>query len=192
MNDRLYRSHDRILAGVAGGLAERLDLDATIVRLIWLLLVPLTGGTALIVYIVMAIIVPEDEAGYQAPNWAAWTPGQPPAPGPAAPGSAVPPTVAPPTTPMTRAEWRAQRHAQRAAWRHEHGTGLSAVIVGAILVLVGVLALVREYVPEFEPDRLWPFLLVGLGVLLVMLAVVRHPHDPRGQARPGAPGGSVR
>ena len=64
MTDRLYRSRDdRILAGVAGGLAENLDVDPSVIRIVWALLVFLTGGIALLVYIVMAIVVPERPEG---------------------------------------------------------------------------------------------------------------------------------
>ena len=70
MDDRLYRSvDDRMLAGVAGGVAERLDADPSIIRVVWALLVVLTGGLALVAYIVMAIVVPDapdDEPGRQA------------------------------------------------------------------------------------------------------------------------------
>ena len=60
MNDRLYRSRDdRMLAGVAGGLAEHWDADPSLIRLVWALLVIFTGGIALIVYIVMALILPD-------------------------------------------------------------------------------------------------------------------------------------
>ena len=60
MNDRLYRSRDdRMLAGVAGGLAEHWDADPSLLRLVWALLVIFTGGIALIVYIVMALILPD-------------------------------------------------------------------------------------------------------------------------------------
>ncbi|MGZ8513006.1 MAG: PspC domain-containing protein [Candidatus Limnocylindria bacterium] len=60
MNGRLYRSRrERMLAGVAGGLAEQWNMDPSLVRLVWALLVPLSGGLALVAYIVMAIIVPE-------------------------------------------------------------------------------------------------------------------------------------
>ena len=53
MNTHLYRSRDdRMLAGVAGGLAELWDADPSLVRILWALLVPLTGGIALVVYIV--------------------------------------------------------------------------------------------------------------------------------------------
>ena len=78
MNGRLYRSRDdRMLAGVAGGLAEYWDADPSLVRIIWALLVLLTGGIALVIYIVMAFIVPdEDELTYTMPT----APTSPPAP----------------------------------------------------------------------------------------------------------------
>ena len=63
MDDRLYRSvDDRMLAGVAGGVAERLDADPSIIRVVWALLIILTGGLALVAYVVMAIVVPEAPA----------------------------------------------------------------------------------------------------------------------------------
>lgn len=67
MAGRLYRSRrDRMLAGVAGGLAEMWGADPSLVRIIWALLVILTGGAALLVYIVMAIVVPDEDAVYGA------------------------------------------------------------------------------------------------------------------------------
>ena len=50
MNERLYRSRDdRMLAGVAGGLAEMWDADPSLVRIVWALLVFVTGGFAFFV-----------------------------------------------------------------------------------------------------------------------------------------------
>jgi phage shock protein C len=62
MSTRLYRSRrDRMLAGVAGGLAEIWGADVALVRIIWALLVVFTGGVALLIYIVMAIVIPDEE-----------------------------------------------------------------------------------------------------------------------------------
>jgi phage shock protein C len=65
--ERLYRSrHDRMLAGVAAGVADALDADPSLVRIAWALLVIFTGGIAFVVYVVMAIVVPEAPAGSNA------------------------------------------------------------------------------------------------------------------------------
>jgi phage shock protein PspC (stress-responsive transcriptional regulator) len=48
---------DRKIAGVCGGLAEYFDLDPTLLRVVWVLLV-LFAGTGLLAYIVMWIVVP--------------------------------------------------------------------------------------------------------------------------------------
>ncbi len=56
---KLYRSRDnRVLCGVCGGIGEYLDVDPTIIRLLCLLLG--FTGTGLFVYIVAAIIIPEE------------------------------------------------------------------------------------------------------------------------------------
>ena len=61
---RLYRTTSkspagRHLAGVCGGLAEYLDIDPTLVRLAFVALT-LMGGPGLLLYIIMAVVVPEE------------------------------------------------------------------------------------------------------------------------------------
>ncbi len=59
---RLYRStEERMFAGVCGGIAEYLDVDPTLVRLVFAALV-LMGGPGIVVYIVLMLIVPEEPA----------------------------------------------------------------------------------------------------------------------------------
>jgi phage shock protein C len=58
VNRRLYRCREnRVLAGVASGVAEFFGLDPTLVRVLWFLSV-FVGGVSLLVYIGLAIIVP--------------------------------------------------------------------------------------------------------------------------------------
>ncbi len=84
MNDRLYRSRDeRMFAGVAGGLGERFDIDPSLVRVLWVVLTVLSGGIFLLIYIVMALVVPE--ATSRRDHWAGWTPSAAGTPG-AVPG----------------------------------------------------------------------------------------------------------
>ena len=58
MNRRLSRCREnRMLAGVAGGLAEYTGLDPSLVRILWLVSV-FFWGAGVLLYIAMAIIVP--------------------------------------------------------------------------------------------------------------------------------------
>ena len=56
---KLYRSRNqRMVAGVCGGLADYFNIDATVVRVLFLIL-SVFGGTGLVIYLVMWIIVPD-------------------------------------------------------------------------------------------------------------------------------------
>jgi len=59
---RLTRSRDRMLGGVAGGLAEYFDFDPTVMRLLIVLAVLLSGGAVILAYLVMWIVIPEESA----------------------------------------------------------------------------------------------------------------------------------
>src|SRR3970282_2200143 len=83
MRDRLYRSrNDRVLFGVAGGVADWLDVDPALVRIVFAL--PLfAGGIGFLLYIIMAIVVPEEPAHVGPPPM----PGEAPAMPAAEPGA---------------------------------------------------------------------------------------------------------
>ena len=57
---KLYRSkRNKIIFGVCGGIGEYLDVDPTLVRLLWLLL-SLLHGIGIIGYVIAWIIIPEE------------------------------------------------------------------------------------------------------------------------------------
>ena len=60
MEKKLKRSNNKVLAGVCGGLAEYLGMDATIVRVIYALLV-LFGGVGILLYLILALLMPQAE-----------------------------------------------------------------------------------------------------------------------------------
>jgi phage shock protein C len=182
-----------MLAGVAGGLAETWDVDPSVVRLVWALLVIFTGGIALLVYIIMAIVVPDEDVVYP-PTAAQPVPAAPPvATDPdgaasdtgaatAAAAATVPPGAAAPApgtlwgpAPSTAAEARAARRQARAERRATGGVGgfPAAVILGLILVAVGGFFLLEQWIPSFDWDWFWPLLLVGIGVVLLIGALTR-------------------
>ncbi len=59
-NKRLFRDpDDKVIAGVASGVAAYFNVDPTFMRIAFVILALITGGTAIIVYLIMAVIVPE-------------------------------------------------------------------------------------------------------------------------------------
>lgn len=60
MEKKLYRSRsDKKVAGVCGGLAKYLNIDPTVVRLIWAIVV-VCGGAGLLAYLICALVIPEE------------------------------------------------------------------------------------------------------------------------------------
>ena len=168
--NRLYRSpDDRIIAGVAGGLAESYDLDPALVRVGWAFLMLVTGGLFLLLYIVMAIVVPLRPA-----NMTLWeTAAQSPLPGPDAAGGVAPTgpaggsfgvPPAPGSAPIPNYYYRRHR---------ERRDGSAAFVLGAILIVVGGYFLFRPYVPAIDWDLIWPLIVIGGGALLVIAAISR-------------------
>ena len=146
MNDRLYRSPtDRVLAGVAGGLAVWLNLDPSLVRVAWVLLGIVSGGVFVLVYIVMMIIVPLPPAG--------WIPRPRDA---AAPGPGDAPQWTTPPAPSTHEAWSAA----------------PGILFGIVLIVLGSWFLARRYV-NVDWDVVWPFIVIGLGFLLMLTAAAR-------------------
>lgn len=151
MRERLYRSRDdRMLFGVAGGMAEWLDLDASIVRLVWALLI-VAGGVGLLLYVIAAIVVPEAPFAPAGAAGAGATTGTGPSPG-------------------SEQSWREARRARRAARRENRNPG---VVFGVILVLLGTWFLVRHYLPAFDMSWFLPGMLIVVGVVLVAGALGR-------------------
>lgn len=58
---RLYKSKkEKMIDGVCGGIAEYLNADPSIIRLVWVLLT-LAGGCGIILYIICAIVLPDED-----------------------------------------------------------------------------------------------------------------------------------
>lgn len=150
---KLHRSNrDKMLAGVAAGLGEYFDIDPTIVRLAFVL-TAFAGGTGLIAYIVLAIIMPlEGSEG-------------------AHPRDIVRENISDiersarelgetfsDEAPISSAEVE-ERKAQRRR------------TAGIILIALGVLFLLSNlnvFVWWMTWDRLWPLVLVAIGIAILM------------------------
>ena len=58
---KLLRALDnRMVCGVCGGIGKYFNVDPTLVRLIWVLASFVGAGSGLLIYIIVAIIIPEE------------------------------------------------------------------------------------------------------------------------------------
>ena len=165
MTDRLYRSRtDRSISGVAGGVAAWLGVDSSIVRVAWVLLAVASSGVLLLIYIVMAVVVPEAPDGW-APRGVVGggSPGAPGGPWGNVPGAGwgAPPTSWPP-------DWERQHEARRPNVDPER----AGIVAGVFLVLLGAWFLVDRYV-HLDWGIVWPVAVIAAGVAFIALAVQR-------------------
>ena len=72
MESKLYRSRtDRKMFGVCGGLGHYVNVDPTLMRVLFVLLALFGVGTGVLLYIVLIFIIPlepETDLGEQPPN----------------------------------------------------------------------------------------------------------------------------
>lgn len=60
-NKKLYKSEkDKRISGVCGGIAEYLNVDSMIVRILCAVSIFFTAGTAVFMYFIAAIIMPKE------------------------------------------------------------------------------------------------------------------------------------
>lgn len=65
---RLFRSRtDRHLTGLSGGLAHHLNVDPTLVRIVWVVATALTFPVAPLAYCIAALIIPNEPTEYTSP-----------------------------------------------------------------------------------------------------------------------------
>jgi len=203
---RLYRCReDRQIAGVAGGIAEYLEVDPTVVRILWILSVFL-GGFTLLLYIIMAFIVPLEPVGYGYGAPVQPWPGTPQAPsaggggataaddltgvadgasdvGDGAQGGAGSAPAGPaPAAPAAAAvaplaSWHVQRVHAQAGERRERGGG-ATMVFGVLLVIFGGIALLGPMFPGWIAGvHLGPAFLLALGIALVVASIRRPATD---------------
>lgn len=98
---------NRWIGGVLGGLAGVLNVDATLLRVIYALLTLMTGGWfGIILYLAAMIFIPEDSvvASWNSPSATGATPPPPAPPVPPMPGSGAPTPPPAPTPPSSSNE----------------------------------------------------------------------------------------
>jgi len=165
VSERLYRSRtDRMIGGVAAGIGRAVNVDPTLVRIAWVILAFVTNGVAILIYFVLLFVIPEEpwaDAGSVPPA------GTEPAMGADEAGLAAP------SDPLAASGSPRPAGSGRPAGpgRSADDNRNAALLFGLILVVVGGWFLVRQYLPQFDLDLSWPYVAVGVGLLLVVFAL---------------------
>lgn len=177
---RLTRSsHERMWAGVAGGLAEYFDLDPALVRLLWVAATILSGGLAVPLYILAWVILPPDDRrpAESRHAWREWSHEvQADAhrvaeearrvaeelrhTGPHADSGAAPTGQ----TSETAEWWQSDAYVDRHADHHRHPRSAGILLVGLGILLLAANAGLFSFI---NWRTMWPLIFIGLGVLLL-------------------------
>lgn len=164
MERRLYRSrHDRMIGGVCGGIAEYFGIDATLVRLIAVLLAIPSFGTVGLAYVILLIVVPEEG---MLPYATAAT-------APAPPSGTVMPMATTSASGASDApgddatsDSGSTGSAQGYPYAHQRERGRGGTGFGIVLVVVGGILLLGQFT-HIRFETYWPLILVGIGLLII-------------------------
>ena len=146
MTKRLYRSQsDAMLGGVCGGLGDYFDIDANLIRLVFIVL-SAVGGTGVVTYLALWLIVPQE--GERAER-------------------KLGETIQEGADEIAEKARSIGREVRSAAGKGQHEVGL---IFGALLVIVGIVFLLRNlgvfWMRWIGFDVPWPILIIAAGVVL--------------------------
>jgi phage shock protein C len=153
MGKRLYRSRtDRMLFGVCGGLGSYFEIDPVIVRIIFILLVA-AGGTGILAYIIMAIVVPQEGST-----------------------SAEPKDTIKENVSEIRDKANEFRQEIRTTLGKEESKSRvnradrNRFFVGIAIVIIGIIALLSSlnFFWWFNWAYLWPVIIIAVGLLIIM------------------------
>jgi len=150
---RLFRSTtDKKIGGVCGGLAEYFDIDALLVRLLFIILVIVAGGGVLL-YLILWIITPEQ------PVFTGQAQSQP--------------TMENPKENQEAPKDTYETHPKAAPEKHESGERRhrGSLIGALVLITLGVLFLADEFIPHINFGDLWPIILIVIGIGLLLNSV---------------------
>ncbi|MFC2101236.1 PspC domain-containing protein [Bacteroidota bacterium] len=140
---QLLRSRkERIIAGVAGGMGEYFHIDPIIIRILFVVFTLFAGG-GLLAYIILWIITPEGEMQFTKLNQE---------------------HIDNENTSFDKT--RQDNQSQSPKYK-----GQGNIIGGVILITLGSLFLVDQFVPRINFGDLWPVILIVIGVALLFNSV---------------------
>lgn len=147
MREKLFRSRrTRVIAGVAGGLAQYFNIDPVIIRILFVVLTVM-HGMGPVIYIILWIAVPEE-------------------PFAKAYGINTDDTAAPEGT-----EPKFDNLNMDSVPLEPKKTGNGRIIAGSILILIGAIFFFDRFIPSFDFGDIFPFIFIIAGAALLLNSV---------------------
>lgn len=149
---RLYRSVvDRVIGGVCAGIGDYLNIDTVIIRIIFVLLA-IFGGGGVIIYIVLWIVLPEEYPNIYNASTNTYN------------------------TMENEKQNQENQHQQDQTGGSPYGHGQNypkrkhsgSMVGGIILIAIGAMFLVDEFVYAVSFGDLWPIILVVIGIAIIV------------------------
>ncbi len=145
--ERLYRSKtNKVIGGVAGGLADYFNIDVVLTRVVFVLLA-LFGGGGVLIYIVMWIIIPSQDTFSNNTQKHGYTDGS--------------------TTNESGVDDNGESTSSEIVSNKNRKPSNTGLIAGIILIFVGLIFLADRLMPWYNITDFWPLLLVVVGVLMI-------------------------
>jgi len=143
----LYRSSkETIFGGVAGGIAEYLNTDPLLIRIIFVLLA-LFGGGGLIIYLILWIALPIDYSfTFNNKKFSDME------------------------KEKTNTKPEKDQFNQDT---HLRGKNNGSLVAGLILITIGVIFLVSRFFPRIDFADLWPIILLVAGIALIRMSYIK-------------------
>lgn len=177
MENRLLRNeHDKVIAGVSSGLAAYMQVDVTIIRLLFALSTIFLVGTGVLVYLVMWIVVPvNNDPSARFTKFNDYFKNEPPFHTPGSTFNQGPASGQPFSAPVEdlnetkqgQPDW--QNPVDFKTLKKSSDTGRT--IGGLFLLVIGLYFLMIEFhfVPYwFKLDKLWPLVFVAIGLSFIL------------------------
>ena len=143
MEKKLYRSRNKkVVAGIAGGLGDYLDVDPVIIRII-IVLTTIFNGVGLLIYIIMWIVIPEEEydpSKIKAEKTFSEDSGQ-----------------------SKEANFTEDPNPEVKPEKSSNGR----IIFGVILIFIGIVFLFERFIPFFDFEFIFAIGMVALGFALI-------------------------
>ena len=152
MTKKLYRSTtDKMLGGVAGGLADYFDIDSTLIRVLFIVIVFLGGG-GIVAYIILWIVVPQKP--YEIPKG--------------------PFNQSPSDSGVNSEKGSTESNSDTFSLANGTVTGSMTqtngkqLWIALILIVIGGLLLLDNVLPGIGFNHYWPVILIAIGVGLLI------------------------